>query len=65
MKEIAGAISDPITLGSAGNQDINPEAALDNKDGHGFFEALGNSVISGLTLTNLRDFRGIYIADPK
>ena len=36
-------------------------AALANNDGHGFFSALGDSVITGPTLTNVNDFRAIYI----
>ena len=30
---------------------------LSNNDGHGFFEALGDQVITGPTLTNVNDFR--------
>jgi glycerate 2-kinase len=45
---------------------INPRASLDANDGHGFFEALGDSaLITGPTLTNVNDFRAILIeADP-
>ena len=44
---------------------INPRASLDANDGHGFFQALGDSVITGPTLTNVNDFRAILIeADP-
>ena len=35
----------------------------DNNDGHGFFQALGNSVITGPTLTNVNDFRAVLITD--
>ena len=35
--------------------------ALVNNDGHGFFSALGDSVITGPTLTNVNDFRAILI----
>jgi hydroxypyruvate reductase len=34
---------------------------LANNDGHGFFSALGDSVITGPTLTNVNDFRAILI----
>ena len=37
---------------------------LANNDGHGFFEALGDSVITGPTLTNVNDFRAILINAP-
>ncbi len=33
-------------------------------DGHGFFQALGDSVITGPTLTNVNDFRAIVIDRP-
>ncbi|HEY2818468.1 MAG TPA: hydroxypyruvate reductase, partial [Casimicrobiaceae bacterium] len=32
-------------------------------DGHGFFEALGDAVITGPTLTNVNDFRAILVID--
>ena len=34
---------------------------LADNDGHGFFEALGASVNTGPTLTNVNDFRAILI----
>jgi glycerate-2-kinase len=36
-------------------------ARLDNNDGHGFFSALGDAVVTGPTLTNINDFRAILI----
>lgn len=35
--------------------------AMANYDGHGFFETLGDQVITGPTLTNVNDFRAILI----
>ena len=35
--------------------------ALADNDGHGFFEALGDQVVTGPTLTNVNDFRAILI----
>ena len=61
MEEIAGAQAGPTTLARAFAQGINPRRSLDNNDGHGFFEALGDSVITGPTLTNVNDFRVILI----
>ena len=61
MEEIAGAHAGPTTLARAFAQGINPRRSLDNNDGHGFFEALGDSVITGPTLTNVNDFRVILI----
>jgi hydroxypyruvate reductase len=60
-EEIAGAVITPDTLDRAWAQGINPRASLDINDGHGFFQALGDSVITGPTLTNVNDFRAIYI----
>jgi glycerate 2-kinase len=35
--------------------------SLANNDGHSFFEALGDAVVIGPTLTNVNDFRAILI----
>jgi len=45
-------------------QGISPRASLDRNDAHSFFQALGDSVITGPTLTNVNDFRAIYIDRP-
>jgi hydroxypyruvate reductase len=63
QEEIAGALLAPDTLARAWNQGIKPRESLANNDGHGFFQALGDSVICGPTLTNVNDFRAIYIAE--
>ncbi len=60
-EEIAGACLSPDTLARAWALGINPRASLDNNDGHGFFQALGDAVITGPTLTNVNDFRAILI----
>jgi glycerate 2-kinase len=60
-EEIAGACMGPDTLERAWALGINPRSALDNNDGHGFFQALGDSVVTGPTLTNVNDFRAIVI----
>lgn len=61
MEEIAGAYLAPDSLERAWNQGINPKDSLANNDGHGFFEALGDSVVTGPTLTNVNDFRAILV----
>jgi hydroxypyruvate reductase len=60
-EEIAGAVLTPDTLARAWALGIRPRASLDNNDGHGFFQALGDSVVTGPTLTNVNDFRAILI----
>ncbi|OON62903.1 glycerate kinase [Massilia sp. KIM] len=62
IEEIAGALVRPDTLARAWAMGVNPARRLDENDGHGFFEALGDSVVTGPTLTNVNDFRAIYIA---
>lgn len=61
QQEIAGACLAPDTLERAWEQGIRPRESLANNDGHGFFQALGDSVICGPTLTNVNDFRAIYV----
>ena len=60
-EEIAGASLAPDTIARAWAQGINPRTSLDANDGHGFFQALGDSVVTGPTLTNVNDFRAIII----
>ncbi|MES2114047.1 MAG: glycerate kinase, partial [Pseudomonadota bacterium] len=57
QEEIAGALLGPDTLERAWALGIKPRDALANNDGHGFFQALGDSVVCGPTLTNVNDFR--------
>lgn len=61
QEEIAGALIAPDTLERAWSLGLNPREYLDDNDGHGFFEALGDAVITGPTLTNVNDFRAIVI----
>ena len=61
QEEIAGAYLAPDTLARAWTQGIKPRESLANNDGHGFFEALGDAVITGPTLTNVNDFRAILV----
>ncbi|HVO88806.1 MAG TPA: MOFRL family protein, partial [Casimicrobiaceae bacterium] len=61
MEEIAGAYAGPDTLERAWRSNINPHDSLVDNDGHGFFQALGDSVVTGPTLTNVNDFRAIYV----
>ena len=61
QEEIAGALMTPDTLSRAFARGLRPRERLDANDGHGFFEALGDSVVTGPTLTNVNDFRAILI----
>ena len=61
-REVAGAFIMSDTLARARALGIDPSASLSNNDGHGFFEALGDQIITGPTLTNVNDFRAILIA---
>ncbi|EIZ86825.1 hydroxypyruvate reductase [Methylobacterium sp. GXF4] len=61
LEEIAGAMLTPDTPARAGALGLSLAASLDRNDGHGFFEALGDGVITGPTLTNVNDFRAILI----
>ncbi|MCB9944352.1 MAG: glycerate kinase [Geminicoccaceae bacterium] len=61
--DVAGAVIGPDTLGRAEGLGINARTALANNDGHGFFEALGDQLVTGPTLTNVNDFRAILIED--
>lgn len=60
-EEVAGAVISPDTLERARARGIDARASLADNDGHGFFEALGDQVITGPTLTNVNDFRAILI----
>ena len=57
----AGAIIAPDTLARARTAGLDPQALLDNNDAYSLFEALGDLVITGPTLTNVNDFRAILI----
>jgi hydroxypyruvate reductase len=61
QEEIAGAWICPETLSCAQHSGLNAINALNDNDGHGFFEAIGNSVVTGPTRTNVNDFRCILI----
>ncbi len=62
MDDIAGAIATPDTLARAYALGLDPRAMLAAHDGHSFFDAIGDSVRTGPTLTNVNDFRAILIS---
>jgi hydroxypyruvate reductase len=63
QEEIAGAVLAPDTLARAWALGIKPADALQDNDGHGFFGALGDSVVTGPTLTNVNDFRAVLVLE--
>lgn len=60
-EEIAGAYLAPDSLERAWALGHRPNDSLADNDAHSFFQALGDSVITGPTLTNVNDFRAILV----
>ncbi|HRN75475.1 glycerate kinase [Ottowia sp.] len=60
-EELAGALIGPDTLRRAWALGLRPRDELADNNGHGFFEALGDSVVTGPTRTNVNDFRALLI----
>jgi glycerate 2-kinase len=58
----AGAIVTPDTLGRAAAIGLDAKALLADDDAYGFFSALGDLVVTGPTLTNVNDFRAIFVS---
>ncbi len=58
---VAGAVWTPRTLERAAGLGLVPRAFLEANDAHSFFEALGDSVVTGPTRTNVNDFRAILV----
>lgn len=61
----AGALLAPDSLARAAALGVDAKARLADNDGYSFFEALGDLVKTGPTLTNVNDFRAILIAGPR
>ena len=57
----AGAVIDPTTLARAASLGLDPARSLADNDSTGFFEALGDLLQPGPTLTNVNDCRVILI----
>ena len=60
-QDAAGAVLAPDTLARARASGIDPAACLAANDAYSFFDALGDLVRTGPTLTNVNDFRAILI----
>ncbi|WP_425444970.1 glycerate kinase type-2 family protein [Thalassospira marina] len=61
LEEIAGAFIVPDTIARAEKAGMNIGNELADNNAHGFFEKLGDSIITGPTLTNVNDFRAILV----
>lgn len=61
MADIAGGFVTPSTVARGAAVGRDAAAALADNDGHGYFGALGDSLVTGPTQTNVNDFRAIFI----
>lgn len=61
-EDAAGAIVTPDTLARARAAGQDPRAALDRHDSYTLFDAIGDLIRTGPTLTNVNDFRAVLIA---
>jgi glycerate 2-kinase len=62
MDDIAGAVAAPDTLARARAKALDPRAVLAGHDSHSLFDAIGDAIRTGPTLTNVNDVRAILIA---
>jgi glycerate 2-kinase len=61
QEEIAGAHVAPDTIARAWANGFRPTEVLADNDAHTLFSALGDSIVTGPTHTNVNDFRAILI----
>ncbi len=61
-EDAAGALVSPSTLARARAAGLDPRAVLDGHDSYRLFDAIGDLIRTGPTLTNVNDFRAILIA---
>jgi hydroxypyruvate reductase len=61
-EDAAGAVVTPDTLARARAMGLDPRAVLAAHDSYGLFDALGDLVRTGPTLTNVNDVRAILVA---
>ena len=61
-EDAAGALVTPDTLARARAAGLDPRAVLAAHDSYGLFDAIGDLVVTGPTLTNVNDVRAILIA---
>ena len=61
VEDNAGAHVGPDTLARAAQQGMTLESYLDRNDAYGYFDRLGDLVVTGPTNTNVNDFRVLLI----
>jgi glycerate 2-kinase len=61
VEDNAGAYVVPDTLQRAASQALKIDDYLDRNDAYGYFNALGDLVITGPTHTNVNDFRALLV----
>ncbi len=61
VEDNAGAMIAPDSLARAEARGVDVKAELANNNAYGVFQALGDLVVTGPTLTNVNDFRAILI----
>ena len=61
VEDNAGAFVAPDTLQRAQAQQLKLTEHLDRNDAYGYFDALGDLVVTGPTHTNVNDFRAILV----
>lgn len=61
VQDNAGAFVDPATLARAEALGMKIHDYLDRNDAYGYFEPLGDLVMTGPTFTNVNDFRAILV----
>jgi glycerate-2-kinase len=62
MDEVAGALLAPDTLARVRALGLDPRGMLAGHDSHSLFQAAGDLIVTGPTLTNVNDIRAILIA---
>ena len=61
MEDNAGALVAPDTLARALAQGMKVDRYLDRNDAYGYFQPLGDLVVTGPTHTNVNDFRALLV----
>ncbi|MGP9804936.1 glycerate kinase type-2 family protein [Paracoccus sp. NSM] len=60
-EDAAGALIGPDSLGRAAAAGLDPAAHLRAHDSHSLFDAMGDLIRTGPTLTNVNDFRAVMV----